>query len=93
MLALVRPVEAGRAAGPSLRKTADTTPQGLLKSLIPEDRSERVQIRFQLNNAGWTGAHAVRNFFLMRLALAMLGPVILLTALGLAQTAVLPDAV
>lgn len=57
-----------------LLKTPDLVPEGVLKALIPEDRSERTRIRAQLRRAGFDGPNTVRNFFVMRLGLAMLAP-------------------
>jgi tight adherence protein C len=62
----------------ALLKTPDKIPEGLLKALIPEDRSERTMIRFRLRQAGFDGPNSVRNFFVLRLALAMLAPFIVL---------------
>lgn len=59
-----------------LLKTPDMMPEGVLKALIPEDRSERTRIRAQLRRAGFDGPNSVRNFFVLRLGLAMLAPTI-----------------
>jgi len=58
----------------ALRKAPDIVPEGLLKALIPEDRSERTAVRFRLRQAGFDGPNAVRNFFLLRLCLALAAP-------------------
>ena len=58
-----------------LLRSPDKVPEGLLKALIPEDRSERTQIKHQLRRAGFDGPDNVRNFFLMRLALALFFPI------------------
>lgn len=57
-----------------LLKTPDLMPEGVLKALIPEERSERTRVRAQLRRAGFDGPNAVRNFYLLRLALAMVAP-------------------
>lgn len=57
-----------------LIKSPDQIPAGLLKALIPEDRAERTQIRLQLEQAGFTGGHAVKGFYLLRLCLALIVP-------------------
>ena len=64
----------GRSRREILR-SPDKIPEGLLKAIIPEDRSERTQIKNQLRRAGFDGPDTVRNFFLMRLALAMFFPI------------------
>ncbi|PTX54644.1 tight adherence protein C [Litoreibacter ponti] len=58
----------------ALMKTMDKVPEGILKALIPEDRSERTQIRFRLRQAGFDGPDSVRNFFVFRLVTAMIVP-------------------
>ena len=58
----------------ALLKTPDIVPEGLLKALIPEDRTERTAVRFRLRQAGFDGPNAVRNFFLLRLLLALAIP-------------------
>lgn len=62
----------------NLMKTPDQIPVGLLKALVPEDVSERTQIRLQLEQAGFIGSNSVRNFFVFRLLLAMLIPTVAL---------------
>ena len=64
----------GAAPGTGLKKSRDMTPQGMLKALIPEDRQERTQIRGQLQRAGFDGPNVVRNFFVLRLMLAVFAP-------------------
>ena len=80
--ALVRMRRAGDAAKINqgkqvLLKSTDPKPKGLFRALIPDDPTELTQIKLQLRHAGLTGPNAVRNFFLMRLGLALLGPVTL----------------
>lgn len=58
----------------ALMKSIDKVPEGILKALIPEDRAERTQIRFRLRQAGFEGPNTVRNFFVLRLLLAMAIP-------------------
>ncbi|MDJ0629617.1 MAG: type II secretion system F family protein [Rhodobacter sp.] len=58
----------------NLIKSPDQIPAGLLKALIPEDRTERTQIRLQLEKAGFTGGQAVKGFYLFRLCLALIVP-------------------
>jgi tight adherence protein C len=66
------------AMSPNARRCSDKIRERLLKALIPEDRSERTMIRFRLRQAGFDGPNSVRNFFVLRLALAMLAPFIVL---------------
>lgn len=49
-------------------------PKGLLKSLVPNDRKERTLIQRQLAEAGMNGAHALRNFYLMRVLVGLVLP-------------------
>lgn len=59
-----------------LMKIPDSVPVGLLKALVPDDQVMRTQIRLQLEKAGFTGPHSVRNFYLFRLMLALTVPTI-----------------
>lgn len=74
----------------ALRKTPDVVPEGLLKALIPEDRSERTAVRFRLRQAGFDGPNAVRNFFLLRLCLALAAPMIAITLFSVREFAGVP---
>ena len=74
-----------------LLKTAELTPEGLMKSLVPKEKSERVQISLQLAQAGFDSPHAVRNFFLLRLTLALIGPLTMALLFGLKSAGVLSD--
>lgn len=65
-----------RSARRDLLKTPDVVPAGLLKALIPEDRSERSAVRLRLLQAGFAGPNAVRNFFVLRLVLALIVPAV-----------------
>lgn len=60
----------------NLVKSPDQIPAGILKALIPEDRTERTQIRLQLEQAGFTGGGAVKGFYLLRLCIALFVPLI-----------------
>ena len=75
----------------SLLKAPDQIPEGMLKALIPEDRAERTLIRTQLVQAGFDGTHAVRNFFVLRLVLALALPMLVGLSLALRTFQVLPD--
>ena len=75
----------------ALLKAPDQIPEGVLKALIPEDQAERTLIRTQLVQAGFDGTHAVRNFFVMRLVLALAVPMIVGLCLAMRSFQVLPD--
>jgi len=77
----------------ALLKTPDQAPEGILKALIPEDRSERTQIRFRLLQAGFDGPNTVRNFFILRLVAAMFVPFLVLVAFSIREFAAVPEAV
>ena len=75
----------------ALTKSPDQIPEGILKALIPEDRTERTMIQSRLRQAGFDGPNAVRNFFLLRLSLAVAGPVVALIAYSIQETIGLPS--
>ena len=75
----------------ALLKAPDQIPEGMLKALIPEDRAERTLIRTQLVQAEFDGPHAVRNFFVLRLVLALAVPMLVGLSLALRTFQVLPD--
>lgn len=74
----------------ALMKAPDKLPEGILKALIPEDRSERTQIRFRLRQAGFDGPNAVRNFFVLRLVLAMVAPTAVVLLFSIREFANVP---
>ncbi|SNX70596.1 tight adherence protein C [Cereibacter ovatus] len=57
-----------------LRGTADVTPTGMMKALVPTDKKERMQVQRQLAMAGMTGEHALRNYYLSRILLGIVLP-------------------
>lgn len=69
-----------------LLRPADASPKGLMKSLIPVDRKERSLIQRQLSQAGMTGPHSVRNFYLIRLGLGLGLPMALMGMVALARS-------
>ena len=75
----------------NLMKTPDAIPEGVLKALVPTDLSERTQVRIQLDKAGLTGTNAVRNFYLLRLGLAMFVPTLVVIFISLQAFAALPQ--
>ncbi|MBT0957516.1 type II secretion system F family protein [Alphaproteobacteria bacterium KMM 3653] len=81
----------GVGASSGLIKETEDTPTGWKKALIPEDPSERAQIRFQLAKVGFERPDSVEMFFLVRLALCLAMPVILGVAVLLADWGLLPQ--
>ena len=73
-------VEAG------LLRPSDADPKGLMKSLIPTDRKERSQVQRQLAEAGVTGRHGLRNYYLIRLGLGFVLPGVLIAVIALSRT-------
>jgi tight adherence protein C len=74
----------------SLLKVSEATPAGIFKALIPENALERTQVRLNLAQAGFDGPNAVRNFYLMRLALALIGPLVVVVLYALREGTILP---
>lgn len=92
----IRSVSAAMApdvTAPRLSKTEAADPKGWKKGLIPEDASERAQIRFQLGKLGFERADVVEVFFLIRLFLAMITPVMVLSGVALSRAGLLPAGV
>jgi len=95
---VVRRMEAQGRRRPSvadagiLRDRAED-PKGLMKSLIPADTKERSEVERQLALAGFPGARAVRNFYLVRLSLGLVLPGLLVGAIWGIRTGALsaPD--
>lgn len=79
---------AGRKA---LMTSPDKLPEGILKALIPEDRSERTQVRFRLRQAGFGGPNSVRNFHIFRLVLAMIAPTLVILIFSIREFANVPS--
>ncbi len=89
--ARMRSLSAAMNEGKStLTKGKESAPRGLKKALIPEDPSERAQIRFQLAKVGFERADSVEIFFFVRLCLALAPPVAVFAAIFLAQAGLLP---
>ncbi|MGL4321331.1 MAG: hypothetical protein ACRCS3_10765, partial [Paracoccaceae bacterium] len=82
----------GDRSSNSLLKNNEAKPEGLFKALIPENPIERTQIRLQLVQAGFDGPNCVRDFFLVRLLLAVIGPITVLSIYGLKSSVLLPPA-
>lgn len=80
-----------RSEAVALEKEAEKAPLGWKKALIPEDPSERAQIRFQLGKVGFDRPDAVELFFVMRLALAILPMMLVFGGVALASEGLLPE--
>jgi len=65
---------------------SDMDPKGILKTFIPGDREERTQVQRQLAQAGVTGPHALRNYYLVRLCLGILLPAVIMALSYLSRT-------
>ncbi len=76
-----------------LLKTPDQMPEGVLKALIPEKRSERTQIRAQLQRAGFDSPNTVRNFFVLRLGLAMFAPTLAILVFSIREFFGMPSSI
>jgi tight adherence protein C len=67
------------AAGIEMRRGGDDTASSTLGRLVaPSDERERLAVRQRLVQAGFRGAHAVRNYYLIRTGLGLLLPLPLL---------------
>lgn len=75
----------------ALTKRAESAPRGWKKALIPEDPSERAQIRFQLAKVGFDRPDAVEIFFVVRLFLALFPPIAIFAIIALMNAQALPD--
>ena len=75
---------------PTLARTFSDTPRGIAKALIPDDPSEIAQIQFQLAKVGYSHPNAVQHFFVLRLVLAVLPPVLVFGSVALARGGLLP---
>lgn len=74
-----RPQRASAETG--LLQVAPSDPRGLSKAFVPSDKAERTRVQRQLVQAGLTGAHALRNYYLLRVTLGILLPLGLLALL------------
>lgn len=84
----------GVAPGQLVRNKTET-PTGFLKALLPSDAKELTQVERQLAQAGITGRHAVRNYYLMRVVLGLVLPGVLVALVFLARSdlIILPPAI
>ena len=61
-----------RTADRGILRPTSADPTGILKTLIPSSRAERTEVQRQLAQAGLSGPHAVRNYYLVRLLLGLM---------------------
>lgn len=81
---------AGRVgADADLLRPVAQTPNGLMKSLVPADQKERTQVQRQLAQAGKTGPHAVRNYYILRLGMGLILPAVLVGVITASQSGVI----
>ena len=73
-------------ADQGLLRPSNADPTGLLKTLVPQNRKERLEVERQLAHAGLTGAHAVRNYYLSRFVLGICLPAVLLAVIWLVRS-------
>lgn len=66
----------------------EVDPKGLMKALMPGDRGERSVLKRQLVNAGFHGEGAILKFFLVRVGLAILLPMVVVLIIFLYQSGV-----
>lgn len=72
----------------------EVDPKGLMKALMPGDRKERSAMKRQLMNAGFLGQRAILKFFLVRVALAIILPLLFVALLVMRQSGMwLPEPV
>jgi tight adherence protein C len=69
---------------------ASEDPKGLMRTLIPANRKSRSQVERQLALAGYIGRDSVRNYYLLRLALGLGLPGVLLLAAWMTRTMLIP---
>lgn len=68
---------------------ANVAPKGMLKAFIPSEQKELTEIQRQLAMAGYTGPNAVLNYYLIRVSLGIVLPIILLAVIWLTRTGVM----
>ncbi|MFZ1725992.1 MAG: type II secretion system F family protein [Albidovulum sp.] len=93
--ALRRMAEQGRrhsssVADRGILRNIGADPTGIMRTLIPINREERSDVQRQLMQAGVTGVHAVRNYYLTRLCLGLLLPIALLAVIYSSRVAAIP---
>lgn len=85
-------VKTRTAAATGLLRNVERAPKGIMKSFVPEEADERSRVRQQLNQAGFTGENAVRNFYLLRLVFGIIVPLAVLGVIVFGQRLDLPPA-
>lgn len=79
-----------RGADRALLKHDSKDPTGLMAALIPTDRKERSDVEQKLEIAGLTGAHAVRNYYLVRAVVGIVLPALALALVSLWRSGAIP---
>ncbi|MCB2134338.1 MAG: type II secretion system F family protein [Rhodobacteraceae bacterium] len=84
-----------RTADRGILRPTSADPTGILKTLIPSSRAERTEVQRQLAQAGLSGPHAVRNYYLVRLLLGLMLPCALVAVSWASRTGLvtLPDSI
>ena len=67
----------------AILRTVGKDPKGLMAALIPANREERTDVERKLAIAGFTGVHAVRNYYLFRAVFGLLLPTLALAVISL----------
>jgi tight adherence protein C len=78
------------AAESGLLQPFAADPTGLTRVLLPTDRNERTQVQRQLAHAGMTGPHALRNYYLVRILLGILLPLLLVALIYALRAGLFP---
>lgn len=68
----------GRENASRVVKLEDNDPKGILRLFVPHSKNERTQIARRLRQAGFHRVNAVRTYYLVRLAIAILLPAVFL---------------
>lgn len=86
-----------RQGGPNDRRTAfdagilynpEVDPKGLMKALMPVDRNERSALKRDLRNAGLVSKNAIMKFFMIRVLLALVIPLLFIVVVILHRAGV-----
>jgi tight adherence protein C len=85
---VLRRISAQRKSGATvadraLLRTLSKDPTGLMAALIPADHKVRTEVEKKLAIAGFTGVHAVRNYYVIRAVIGLLLPAALLAVISL----------
>lgn len=72
-----------KSADRALLKHPSKDPTGLMAALVPSDRKQRSDVERKLAIAGFTGVHAVRNYYLVRAIAGLVLPMLPLALISL----------